>query len=654
MKKSASLFLTAIAAISGTLLTGCVDGPKQPTTDPVKSAFQLQLLHFADVDGGRNIIDNAPRFSAILNKFRSEMKDNTIVLSSGDNWIPGPEYNVAADKSLNATLGKASSGHAHVAWLNALGVQASVIGNHELDLGTKSFAKLLTAKDAWQGAAFPYLATNLDFTSDKNTKPLIGQDGALNTALGGKLSAYTVVMVGKERIGVIGASTPTLSKITSTGDLKVQPSNADDIDALAALIQADADALTAKGINKIILLAHMQKIVVEKALASKLKNVDIIVAGGSNTILADQNDRLRTKDSAQGTYPLSYKGKDGNPVLVVNTDGDYTYLGRLVADFDKNGVLLTDKLDDKINGAYATDEKGLQDLKLSSNDAIPKVKAISTELKKALSTRAGNIVGYTNVYLNGERRGVRQEETNLGNLSADANLAYAKTIDSKTSISLKNGGGIRAAIGACIVPPGSTGQAVCGAPKAVEGISPDKAISQLDLEIAFRFNNNLTLVTVNGDLLHKVLEHSVKDVENMAGAFPQVAGLDFTFDPKLAKGKRITTLNATDSSGNTVAIVKGGKLQDKGAKTDFRLVTLGFLAGGGDGYPYPKKDTEAFKAFNLVNLEKEGTKSGKATFADDGTEQDALAEYLLKHHGTAAKAYNVADTPKDKDTRIRQ
>ena len=36
------------------------------------SHFQLQLLHFADVDGGRDIINNAPRFSAILDTFRRE------------------------------------------------------------------------------------------------------------------------------------------------------------------------------------------------------------------------------------------------------------------------------------------------------------------------------------------------------------------------------------------------------------------------------------------------------------------------------------------------------------------------------------------------------------------------------------------------------
>lgn len=652
MKKSTTL----LAALSFSLLASCTQTPKDNNNSP-QTDFQLQLLHFADVDGGRDIIGNAPRFSAILNKFRSEKPSNTIVLSSGDNWIAGPEYNVAADASLTGALGKSGVGRAHIAWLNALGVQASAVGNHELDMGTGDFAKLLTSADGWSGAQFPYLSTNLDFAPDSNTEPLISADGGSSSAMHGKLAGYTVVTVGKEKVGVIGATTPTLASITSTGKIAVSPSNADDIDALAASIQADADALTAKGINKIILLAHMQKIAIEQALAPKLKGVDIIVGGGSNTILADNNDRLRPKDSAKGNYPMSYKGADGKPVLLVNTEGDYLYLGRLVADFDKSGVLLTGKLDSKLNGAYATDQQGLSDLGLSLDNADSKVKAVATALQDALKNRAGNVLGFSNVYLNGERLGVRQEETNLGNLSADANLAYAQAVDPTTSLSLKNGGGIRAAIGACIIPAGSTSPVPeCRPPAAVEGITPDKAISQLDLEIAFRFNNSLTLLTVTGQQLVAVLEHAVSSVENVAGSFPQVAGLSFRFDAKASKGNRIKKLVANNAKGQDVVVIADGKKQDAGLAANFRMVTLGFLAGGGDKYPFPKKDGDAtaYAALKLVDLKKEGVRTGLATFADNGSEQDALAEYLKKNHPTADKAYNVADTPKSDDMRIRQ
>ena len=61
------------------------------------------------------------------------------------------------------------------------------------------------------------------------------------------------------------------------------------LDALAAEIQADVDALLAANpdIDKVVVLAHMQQIAIEQALAQRLSNVDIIVAGGSNTRLFD-------------------------------------------------------------------------------------------------------------------------------------------------------------------------------------------------------------------------------------------------------------------------------------------------------------------------------------------------------------------------------
>ena len=79
--------------------------------------------------------------------------------------------------------------------------------------------------------------------------------------------------------------------------------------------------------QKVILLSHMQSIEIERDLAGKLRDVDIIVAGGSNTLLADDTDRLLPGDEAAESYPLHHKSTTGEPVLLVNTDADYRYLG---------------------------------------------------------------------------------------------------------------------------------------------------------------------------------------------------------------------------------------------------------------------------------------------------------------------------------------
>ena len=49
--------------------------------------------------------------------------------------------------------------------------------------------------------------------------------------------------------------------------------------------------------NKVILLAHMQQIVIAQELAKRLVDIDIIIAGGSHTRLLDETDRLRDGDT---------------------------------------------------------------------------------------------------------------------------------------------------------------------------------------------------------------------------------------------------------------------------------------------------------------------------------------------------------------------
>ncbi|MBX2885579.1 MAG: choice-of-anchor I family protein, partial [Granulosicoccus sp.] len=278
----------------------------------VDVAFEMQLLHAADMDGTSGALSNVQHFSALVEHFRATMPDNTLTLSSGDNYIPGPRFFAAADDSLAALLGVAGNGRADIAFLNAMGFQASAVGNHELDLGTSSFASIFSAESGengsdYAGAAFPYLSSNLDFAADENLLDLVAADAQDASAVAGKLARSTIVSIGGERIGVVGATTPSLAAITSAGGIGIAPEDASDIDALAASIQSAVEELIVAGIDKIVLLSHMQQIDIERSLATRLEGVDIIVAGGSNTLLADENDTLRTGDVAAGTYPETYR-----------------------------------------------------------------------------------------------------------------------------------------------------------------------------------------------------------------------------------------------------------------------------------------------------------------------------------------------------------
>ena len=269
------------------------------------------------------------------------------------------------------------------------------------------------------------------------------------------------------------------------------------------------NGLVGQGVNKVILLAHMQRIDLEKELATKLLDVDIIVGGGSNTLLADPTDRLRPGDEAPDVYPLLFESPKGEPVLLVNTDGDYRYLGRLVVDFDERGLALPESVDPHVSGSYATDRQGGQAF---AGRPIPEVTQIAQSLRLVLRDRDGTTVGKTSVYLAGDRGDVRTQETNLGNLAADANLWFARQIDADVAVSLKNGGGIRSSIGLVVQPPGTTSPAdvtLLPPPANPDAGKEEGDISRFDIEGALRFNNGLVILPLTARQLVGIVEHGI-------------------------------------------------------------------------------------------------------------------------------------------------
>ncbi len=614
---------------AGLLLVGAFHSPEARA-----QAFELQLLHASDLEAGTRAIEDAPRFSAVVEALRAGHA-NTLVLSSGDNFIPGPFFNAGASDEVGALVGAAGPGRADIAIMNAIGFDASALGNHEFDAGSSTLASLIGTDGAYPGTQFPYLSVNLDIGAGSPLAPFVvagGQAPQTNS-----IAASVVFDVGGEQVGVVGATTPFLSTISSPdGAITVRPEDPEDLAALAAIIQAEVDVLVGAGIDKIILVSHLQQFDNETTLATLLSGVDVIVAGGSDTRLADDQDRLREGDEREGDYPTFGTDADANPVALVSTDGNYRYVGRLVIGFDANGVILPNGVDAQVSGAFATDDQGVSDLGGTPNQTV---QAIVDAIEAGLAPKLSNVFGRTDVFLNGARSAVRTQETNLGDLTADANLALAQSFDANTAVSIKNGGGIRADIGS--FDP-DTGEPI---PPLGGQFHEDGEISQLDIENALRFNNALTLLTVTAEELLALIEHGVAATAPGAtpGRFPQVGGLAFSFDPALPANARVRTLVITDETGGVADIVvQGGAVVGNPART-FRLVTLNFLADGGDGYPFPATDR--------VDLADVLTDPGTATFADPGTEQDALAEYLAANFTDTP--FNQADAPPEMDERIQ-
>lgn len=623
-------------------------------------AFQLQILHASDMEAGIPALTDAVNFSTVVNALRDDFA-NTLILSSGDNYIPGPFFSASSDPALAPVLGAAGVGRADIAILNEIGFQASAFGNHEFDLGPTTVADLIrpsAATGGYRGTQFPYLSSNLTFTPASGLAGQVVPDGQAPRP--NSIAKSVVFTVGGERIGVVGATTPTLPSISSPGPgIVVTPQpfagspTPAQLDALAAEIQTSVNAVTATGVNKVVLLAHMQQLFIERELAKRLTGVDVIIAGGSHTLLPDSTDRLRPGDVPPPgiSYPITETNPTtGEQVLVVNTAANYTYVGRLVATFDANGNIVPTSLDPAINGAYATDAASVAALTaVNPGTPDPEVVAITDVLRSVIVRKDSNIFGKTEVFLNGTRNDVRTEETNLGNLTADANLFVAQQADQSVVLSLKNGGGIRDNIGAIAGAPGATDpNDVVKVPPPANPIAGKEEgdVSQLDVENSLRFNNALSLVTLTAAQVKQVMEHAVSGVRPGAtpGSFPQVGGFSFSFDATRPVGDRIRTIAVTNTAGKaTEVIVSDGEVVGNPNRT-YRMVTLNFLANGGDGYPFPTFAATS----NRVDLLQAGVRTGAATFADNGSEQDAFAEFLAQ-----SDTFTAADVPAKDDLRIQ-
>ncbi len=656
-----------------------------------KSAFQMQVLHSSDMESGVAAVVDAPNYAAIVDKLE-DLHNNTLILSSGDNVLPGPFLSAGEDPSLQTPLRSTASsyykgtqaqrpaiGRPDIAIMNIIGFNASVLGNHEFDLGTGDLNGQIGvdirsngADKRWLGAQFPFVSSNLDFSNDANLNYLftnqILRDTAFRTPVNitansqkKGIAPSIIIERNGEKIGVVGVTTQALAKISSPGLTSVKGPQEDDMPALAAILQPVIDSLIAKeGVNKIILLAHLQQIANEKALAPLLNHVDIIISGGNHAYTADGNDRLIAGHVATEKYPIFAKSKSNDPMVILNTTSEWKYVGRFVCDFDVNGKLLIDKLDSNVNGVYASDSVTVKELWGTNNAFATGTKGANVlTLCKAIGTvivaKDGNIIGKSNVFLEGRRNAVRTEETNLGNLSSDANLWYAKQYDPKVTISLKNGGGIRSAIGYVNSVGSNVSLERTQANPSAGKLAGD--VSQLDVENSLRFNNSLVIVSVSASGVKRLIEYGISASKPglTPGQFPQVGGVSFSYDTTKASGNKIWSMVIIDSTGkSTDTLVKYGKLVGDTSRT-YKMVTLNFLANpsfsgssvGGDNYPFPS----VVRA--RVNLDTAIKSAGTSSFTSIGREQDAFAEYMLAKHNTASKAYKERDTTVMGDTRIQ-
>lgn len=534
---------------------------------------------------------------------------------------------------------------------------------------------------------FPYLSANLDFTSSALPAGLSVVEGG-GAPLPNTLTSSVVADVNGEPIGVLGAVTPYLPTIANIGSVEMRTGDditattafEEQVAALIANLAPEVQALTDAGIDKIVLMTHLQEAEIEQSLAQALVEqdipVDILIGGGSHRVMAtgDGVPPLREdetqKDSGQLLQPYPQEFSDGeDSIYYVNTGSNYRYLSQLVVHFDNQGEI---REIGRTSGTFATDLAGVDRLYEAEIDDLEDVRSLADPdlveivdgVGAFVNTLDADIFGQTDVFLNGIRGDVRTQETNLGNLTADANIFYAEQYLAEhddllpefdgIDVSFKNGGGIRDIIGQSFVAAGG-GELVQLPPAANLNVGKEEGdVSRLDIANSLRFDNELAVGTVDAAGLYQLAEHMVSAVEFISGRFGQVGGMAFSFDPGAAAGARIENLVLLGDDGSVrEVIVEDGALVAEPAAT-YSVVTLSFLANdlgsgvGGDSYPLVLDNVVSLADFS------EPATLGQAELAAGG-EQDALAEFLAASFNEDAglPAFAVADTAPEEDQRIQ-
>jgi 2',3'-cyclic-nucleotide 2'-phosphodiesterase (5'-nucleotidase family) len=242
-------------------------------------ASNLRLLYHNDLHKGWH---SMPRLASAVQQFTQNSPAPVLQANTGD--------------SAGGTQAR------HQRWmtwvLNKLGVQVATLGNHEFDITPQELTQVL------QQSRYPTVVNNL---TGVEALPL----------------ADTQVINGT---GVVGLTRHgdkwSLPKTYQQLKMQSQP-----FAASVKAAQNAIDALTAQGINQVVVLSHMgfKK---DQQLARALAGADVIVGGDSHTAVKGVMDGLNW-----------VKGKDGKPVLIVQAGNSGQYLGVADLTFDDNGHL---------------------------------------------------------------------------------------------------------------------------------------------------------------------------------------------------------------------------------------------------------------------------------------------------------------------------
>ncbi|XP_063773036.1 5'-nucleotidase [Pseudophryne corroboree] len=492
------------------------------------ASFQITVLHTNDVharveqtnrDSGK--CGNLPQdcyggVSRRLTKIKEirASHSNVLLLDGGDQFQGTMWFNVF-------------KGEEAAYFMNYLQYDAMALGNHEFDNGVSGLVSpfLMNVK-------FPILSANI--------KP----DEHIASNISGYFQPYKILTVSGEQIAVVGYTSKETPVLSDSGpNLRFE----DEI----SVLQDEVSKVLTLGVNKVIALGH-SGFETDKLIAQKVKGVDVVVGGHTNTFL--YTGTPPSNDVPVGEYPFIVKSDDGRSVPVVQAYAFGKYLGYLNITFDAQGNVLH--------------SSGNPILLESSIPEDPGLLAEVNKWKQQLLSFSAQEIGKTLVFLNGSSLECRFRECNLGNLICDAMISNNirnpdEVVWNHVSLCIINGGGIRASI---------------------DERSSNGSITTEDLISVLPFGGTFDLIEVNGSTLKKAFEHSVHRYGASTGEFLQVGGIKVVYNTDKDPGQRVVRLEVICTKCRVPKYVP--------VQMDevYKVVLPDYIAKGGDGFSMLKNE----------------------------------------------------------------
>ena len=372
-------------------------------------------------------------------------------------------------------VGTMTKGEAIVDLMNKVGYSIAIPGNHEFDYGMDQFLALA------EKAEFDYISCNFNHNGELVFQPYVIKE----------LAGYKIAFVGVTTPRTLTSSTPRYF-MDEEGNYVYGFLQDDTGEAVYTAVQNAADAARAEGADYVIVMAHLG----DEEECRPWTYADVLSNTNGIDVLLDGHRH----DSEQ----VVMKNKDGEDVLRSACGTKLGAIGycRITAD----GEVST--------GLYTWNNKdSLPALLGLNNEMSAAVEDATAELNKKLNEVVANtqvtltITDPEAVDANGKPiRIVRSQETNLGDLCADAYLAQ-----SGADVAFVNGGGIRVSIDA-------------------------GDITLNNILKVHPFGNAMCVIEVSGQQILDALEWGSRSVPGELGGFLQVAGLSYEIHSYIESG----------------------------------------------------------------------------------------------------------------------